>query len=137
MPPTALVQHRCTLQWSKGIAVRALWRWSMRGVALLALVAVVVLLGLHPTASYHPVTGTNYPPVATTSCPSPFDRIYPEPYQVALPGSATASVACSAATNGREHVAGGLAIGAVLLIGLSLLPRRKAMATKQFEPSPV
>ena len=131
---------RRTLQWSKGITVRDWWRWALRGAAVLALVAGGVLLALHPTASYQPASDTGYPPVATTSCLSPFNRL--TGYQATnhlgdLDGpyippqvQRAASAACSAATNDREHIVEALGIGAVLLIGLSFLPRRRVLATK-------
>jgi hypothetical protein len=42
---------------------------------------------------------------------------------------------CSAATNGREHLIDALGIGAVILIGLSFLPRRRPVVTVSVNPS--
>lgn len=118
------------------------WRWALRGVAAVALVAGGVLLALHPTASYQPASGDpGFNPVGIASCASPFNRLTgntpawngPLPYVVSQ-----YLHACGPATNGREHIIEGLGAGAVLLAGLSFLPRRRALATtRRLEPSPV
>jgi hypothetical protein len=126
--------------------VRAWWRWTLRGVAVLALAAGGVLLAVHPSASF-----TNpqilYPlgsGMGTTQCPSPFNRLTGGS-RLLPPGPLSAQrrndarlVACNAVTNDREHIVEALGGGAVLLTGLSFLPRRRALATKRrLEPSPV
>ena len=107
---------------------------------MLALVTGGVLLALHPTASYR--APTLFPlgnsPALTAQCFSPFNRL--SNYQVPqFSGSQrvhqamrAANAACSAATNGCEHIVDALGIGAVLLVGLSFLPRRRAQATERW-----
>jgi hypothetical protein len=127
------------------------WRWTLRGVAVLGLVASGVFLALHPSATFRVV-----PPkvgiiparsvgVAGGKCFSPFNRLidYQLPRTTPPPGedrqiAQAATSACSAATNDREHIVEALGGSAILLVGLSFLPRRRAMATKRrLEPSPV
>jgi hypothetical protein len=128
--------------------VREWWRWALRGVAVLAMAAGGLLLGLHPTATYHPPLSLDNRASQIPSaerCASPFDRIHPEPRALAAsppPGVGLllgpAATACNAATHEREHIVEALGIGAVLLVGLSFLPRRREPATKRaLEPSPV
>lgn len=128
-------------QRSSSRAVRAL-RWTFRGAAAFALVAGGVLLAVHPSASYQPTSGgPGFNPVGIASCASPFNRLTsntpawngPLPYQVSQ-----YLHACNAPTTGREHIVEALGAGAILLVGLSFLPRRRALATKRrLEPSPV
>ena len=104
------------------------WRWALRGAAVLALVAGGVLVALHPVVRVpSPIIFplASYP-APTTQCLSPFDRFTGE---IGILNRHAITV-CSAATNGREHVIDALGIGAVLLVGLSFLPRRRALATK-------
>lgn len=135
--------------------MRSAWRWTLRGVAVLALVAGGVLLGLHPSASYRAPGLAGKANVASL-CWSPFNVLRGEnnfyrngnytglqpwaldPNGPPNPGLAPALAACSAATNGREHVIDALGVGAVLLVGLSFLPRRRALApTRRLQASPV
>jgi hypothetical protein len=116
--------------------VREWWRWTLRGVAVLALVAGGVLVALHPVVRVpSPIIFPlgNYP-APTTQCLSPFDRLTGEIGTL----NRHAITVCSAGTNDREHIAEALGGGAVLLVALSFLPRRRALATKRrLEPSPV
>jgi hypothetical protein len=131
--------------------VREWWRWTLRGVAVLALVAGGVLLLLHPSASYDSPLAVPAHLQLSEQCDSPLNQI--RGTQWSSPASRTSiliptaiyvrlvrvqSAACGSATNGRAYVAEALGIGAVLLLGLSLSPRRRALATKQrLETSPV
>jgi hypothetical protein len=141
--------------------VREWWRWTLRGVAALALAAGGVLLAMHPTVSYQPPffpsADQAIPPNLRVPflCISPFSQLTgarqvapdsPPPNAIGsplLPAAEVAalqavSAACSAATNGREHIVEALGIGAILLVGLSFLPRRREPATKRMlEASPV
>jgi hypothetical protein len=100
---------------------------------VLALVAGGVLLALHPSASYR---------LPAASCASPFNRLTnnmpawngPLPYEVSQ-----YIHACGAATNAREHIVEALGAGAVLLAGLSFLPRRRTLIAnaRWHEPAPV
>jgi hypothetical protein len=118
---------------------------------VLALIAGGVLLALHPSATFRLV-----PPkvgiiparsvgVTSGKCFSPFNRLtdYQLPPQTPPPGvdrqiAQAATAPCSAATNDREHIIEALGIGAVLLVGLSFLPRRRALlTTRRQEPVPV
>jgi hypothetical protein len=126
--------------------MREWWRWTLRGVAALALVAGGVLLALGPTASVvlpGPAPLGAGPLYSLVRCVSPFDRIKGAQLSNGNPHEdaffrRSASVTCSAAINGREHIVEALGGGAILLVGLSFLPRRRAMATKRrLEPSPV
>ena len=113
--------------------MRSVWRWGSRGAAVLALIAGGVLLGLHPTATYHPLLSLDKRASQIPSaerCASPFDRLHPEPRALAAsppPGVGLllgpAATACNAATDNREHIVDALGIGAILLVGLSFLPR--------------
>ena len=58
--------------------MRDWWRWALRGVAVLALVAGGVLLVLHPTVTFRvvPPLGLDAPAHDVTSqCFSPFNRL--------------------------------------------------------------
>ena len=105
---------------------------------MLPLAAGGVLLGLHPSAGFtnpqnvHPLGNG----MAITQCLSPFDRLTGGSWSLP-PGPASVQhvndvrlVACSAVTNDREHIIDALGIGGIVLIGLSFLPRRRALATK-------
>jgi hypothetical protein len=137
-------------------AEREWWRWTLRVVAVLVLVAGGVLLGLHPSASYRAPGLAGKSTVVTSLCWSPFNVLRGEnnfyrngnyaglqpwaldPNGPPNPGLVPALAACGAVTNGHEHASEALGVGAVLLAGLSLLPRRRALATKRsLEPSPV
>jgi hypothetical protein len=111
---------------------------------VLPLACCGVLLALHPTTSYrspilHPLGDFHAP---TALCPNPFNRLAGAP-QFAHENTSSghelwmvASAACSAAADDREHIINAPGIGAVLLVGLSFLPRRRALATeRQLEPS--
>ena len=118
------------------------WRWVLRTSGVLALVAGGVLLALHPSATFRLV-----PPkvgiiparavgVTSGKCFSPFNRLtdYQLPPQTPPPGidrqiAQAATAPCSAATNDREHIVEALGIGAIVLVGLSFIPRRRALAT--------
>jgi hypothetical protein len=155
----------------RGVTVRNWWRWTLRGLALLAFVAAGIFLGLRPVVSSHVrsfrdvLTGVVIVIPAQTvtfSCLSPFDRIQGSSHPVTLSrpqlprmqitGPLTAlgtnnggffnaeplhfaTRVCSAATNGREHLIDALGIGAVILIGLSFLPRRRPVVTVSVNPS--
>jgi hypothetical protein len=109
--------------------VREPWRWVLRGVAVLALVAGGVFLGLYPVVRIPPpivLSAGNHYPAPTTQCLSPFNRVTGEIGVL----NRHAITVCSAATNGQEHIAEALGFGAIVLIGLSFLPRRRALATK-------
>lgn len=108
--------------------MRAWWRWAFRGAAVLAFAAAGVLLALHPSASYPALGGLSAKaPLVTIQCLSPFDRLTGGKMQV-LPMRGMA--ACSAATNARERDVDALGAGGVVLVGLSFLPLRRAMAKK-------
>jgi hypothetical protein len=120
------------------------WRWTMRGVAVLALVACGVVLPLHPSASYRspilfPLESSGVP---TAQCLSPFNRLtgsqqdlQEDPHSTAF--QRAVGSACSPATNARERLVEALGAGAVLLAGLSFLPRRRTPAVRRLEPSTV
>jgi hypothetical protein len=126
--------------------VREWWRWTLRGVAVLALAAGGVLLGLHPSARFNNPQ-IRYPlgnDMSITQCLSPFNRLTGDS-RLLPPGPPSAQrlndarlVACSPVTNSREHIVEALGGGAILLVGVSFLPRRRALVTKRsLEPSPV
>ena len=112
---------------------------------MIGLVAGGVFLALHPIVTVPASDFVSSPaghPYFSIQCSSPFDSLIPGPrhgvqystlaYQRAI------DAACSAATNGRQHIAEALGGGAVILLGLSFLPRRRAPATeRRLEPSPV
>jgi len=120
------------------------WRWALRAVALLALVGAGLQLALHPTP--------HYPPPGSQTihwCLSPFDRlkgetdrnevpffhsVSPAQLQYLLAGVST----CDAATRDQEHAAEALGAIAVVLVGLSLAPRRRrtAASSQNLVPSP-
>ena len=93
------------------------------------------LTDLYPLGTY---------PEPITECLSPFNRLTGDA-SCYSPGPLSAQrrndarqAACGPATNDREHIVEALGIGAVLLAGLSFLPRRRALATgRRLEPSPV
>ena len=80
--------------------MREWWRWTLRGVAVLALVAGGVLVALHPVVRVpSPIIFPlgNYP-APTTQCLSPFDRLTgemallsPRDYGYVAPGPTTAN----------------------------------------------
>lgn len=125
--------------------MRGWWRWTLRGIAILALVGGGVLLALHPNALYYPPHSNLHGYPAT--CLSPFNRLtgtqqftlprYENPPPSVILAVRAEARVCSAATNGREHIVDLLGIGAVVLVGLSFLPRRRHVATTALEPSPV
>jgi hypothetical protein len=145
MPRDTAMRAPVHLRWSREVTVRDWWRWTLRGVAVLALVAGGVLLGLHPTASYR-LHGNRL--ALSAQCVSPFDRLRGEPVSPilvdsippasAIPNMRAVSAACSSAIAGREHIVEALGGSAALLVALSFLPRRRALATKRsLEPSRV
>jgi hypothetical protein len=111
---------------------------------VLALVAGGVLLALHPSATFRVVPPFDAHPFrATSECFSPFNRVTdyqgPNNKGAVLPYFARPQdAACSSATTSREHVIDALGVGAVLIVGVSFLPRRRTLATKRsLEASPV
>lgn len=122
--------------------MRHAWRWTLRGVAVLALVAGGVLLALHPSANWSVTDTSISPDTATFQCLSPFNRLTSEKQLAVLspPGALSRVVQglCANATNGREHAVEALGAGTILLVGLSFVPRRRALATERSpETSPV
>jgi hypothetical protein len=118
---------------------------------VLSLIAGGALLVQHPSANYPVETASvlaepgqpTQHPTGLASCLSPFNRLTGGKIQVSsLLGSSpppallqpvlVARAACSGATNGREHAVEALAVGGVILAGLSFLPRRRALARSGF-----
>ena len=109
--------------------MREWWRWALRGVAVLALVAGGILLTLHPTATYQAPGQTQSRTILQTNwCVSPFERLTGNNLTMSsflARGAANPEVsvglatlaACNAATNDREHTSEALGIGAILLSG--------------------
>ena len=101
----------------------------------------VVLCIAHPIAGYH--VPEYFPPVLRATCLSPFNRLTGE-QQVKLPRSehqppdsmsGVRARACSGATNRREHTVDALGLCAVIVIGLSFLPRRRPVVTVSVDSS--
>ena len=117
------------------------WRLILRGLAVAAVVWAGVLCIAQPIANYH--VPTYMPPVLRATCLSPFNRLTGEqefkvPRFVKQPPYSMPEVrarACSSATNKREHTVDALGVGAVILIGLSFLPRRRPVVTVSVNPS--
>ena len=132
------------------------WRWALRAASVLAFAGAVLLLTLHPSATYTwPLVGTE----TANGCFSPYDRlVHPEsdnfevpvlfpswqysPANVVpwkqVPHMVAAVSACHGATNGREHDVGALGAAALVLVALSLAPRRRGASTssrQQLAPS--
>ena len=134
--------------------------------SLLTLVVGGVVLALNRTVSYHPPyvapsgihSAFAIPPEPRVRflCISPFSQLTGVQQQFSGPATSPSaftgqlavapgdpqpkavSAACGAAPTGSEHIAEALGAGAVLLVGLSFLPRRREPATKRaLEPSPV
>jgi hypothetical protein len=155
----------------RGVTVRNWWRWTLRGLAVVALVAAGIFFGLRPVVSSHVrgfrevLTGVVIVIPAQTitlSCPSPFDRVQGSSHPVTLSHSQLrqmkftgplkalgsngggffntepphfATMTCGTATNGREHLIDALGMGAIILVGLSFLPRRRPVVTIPVNPS--
>lgn len=112
------------------------WRWILRGLAVVTLVIGGVLL-------FQPVTGSN--PSTELSCPTPFFQLlgqapsghfHPPAMKVAFAnGYADPVAACKSAASDREHIIEALGIGAVVLVGLTFLPRRRPVVTVPVNPS--
>jgi len=128
----------------RGVTVRNWWRWTLRGLAMAAAVGGMVLLALHPSARYY-VPNSSPRVSSTATCLSPFNRLTGaqqfklprferQPPELILRMRAVIRV-CGAATNGREHIVDALGIGAVILVGLSFLPRRRPVVTVSVDPS--
>ncbi len=112
------------------------WRWTLRGLAVVALVVGAVLL-------FQPVSGLNGPSTSL-SCPTPFwqilgqapsGRFSPPPSRAIAfaKGSADPVAACRSAASDREHVIEALGAGAVVLVGVSFLRRRRRMTRAPVE----
>ena len=121
------------------------WRWTLRGLAVVALIIAGVLLALHPIVAVRVGNSTSLASgaVSNVSCYSPFNRLTGVPHPSTHPPMTRHSLllmpwavpACRVATIGREHIVDALGIGAVILIGLSFLPRRRPVVTISVDPS--
>lgn len=138
---------------AKKVTVGSGWRWTLRGLALVALVISGVLLTLRliPSSTF-PLKGSKEAVIAT--CLSPFDQIQGRalsellsprpgpPYNAAwfMTGPITVwsrreVTRCAQAASDREYIIEALGIGAIILIGLSFLPRRRPVVTVPVNPS--
>lgn len=123
--------------------MRVWWRWTSRGIAIIALVVGGVLLALHPVARYdqYPPATKTISPALRLTCLSPFDRLTGTTLDyhgvIERLSPTILQAACAAATDERERVVDALGIGAVVFAGLSFLPRRRELATVRLEPSAV
>ena len=115
-------------------------RWTLRFVAVVALVAAGVVLALHPVVNVPTRPDILIPPNESVrtiwrsvSCISPLERfVHPrEPADVNLPAwsagfwSPESFPACSAATNGRVRLVESLGAGGLVVLSLSFLPYRR------------
>jgi hypothetical protein len=131
---------------AKEVTVRNWWRWTLRGLAMVALIISGVLLALHPGVAVRVGNSTSLASgtLSNVSCHSPFNRLtglrhqfytgppIPKKNPLLAPWAVPA---CSSATNGREHIVEALGIGAIILIGLSFLPRRRPVVIVPVNPS--
>jgi len=124
--------------------MRGWWRWAVRGLAATVDVVGLVVLNLHPTVvvklggSRSVASGTVSK--VDVSCYSPLNTIQPHPFYHGPPLKNPLLFpwmvpGCRAATIRREHMVDALGIGVVVLVGLSLLPRRRVLATARLEHS--
>jgi hypothetical protein len=107
---------------------------------MVALVVGGVLLALHPSVHYYLPSLSNPSPEAFVIeiCPARSTASWAAQRlrsTLRLPTLQAAPAACSAATNGREHALEALGLGAVILVGLSFLPRRRPVVTIPVNPS--
>jgi hypothetical protein len=98
----------------------------------------VVALVVGPVLLFQPI------PSSTLSCPTAFWQVLGQtPSGTFHPPRAIASAkrygdpvaACKSAASDREHIIEALGIGAVVLVGLSFLPRRRPVVTVSVDPS--
>jgi hypothetical protein len=112
-------------------------------MAVAALVITGVLLVLHPSTAFGLGNATSLASQSfpIESCYSPFNRLTGDSTpSFDVPGIPAAALKameaqCSGPTNGREHIVDALGIGAVILIGLSFLPRRRPVMTVPVNPA--
>ena len=117
------------------------WRWVLRGLAVVALVVGAVLLFAEPTASETlRVPGSTNP--VTVGCSSPFEQFQGNVFWTSQPlqpttetGPDTYALRCESAASDREHIIEALGAGAVILVGLSFLGRRRPVVTVPVNPS--
>lgn len=119
---------------TRKVAMSAWWRWAMRGLAALALIAVGILLFAQPLAH----ESLHFPDSDKTviiGCSSPFDQIQAkvlwfssdlQPFTESSPD--TYLPRCEADASGREHIIEALSTGAIVLIALSFLRRRRRLS---------
>lgn len=114
------------------------WQRALRWFAALAVAGGVVLYLLHPHISYEGKTASGKPHQYSGQCISPWNS-WSEHYDArAKPGTIAAQnqnvgdQACQTAIQGRDHEAWTLGAAAVLLVGISCLPRaRESYAQRQ------
>ena len=127
---------------TRKVTVRHWWRWVLRGLVVTALVVGVVLLPLHPSTAFGLGDATSLASGSfpVESCYSPFNRLTGDSTpSFDVPGIPAATLKameaqCSGPTNEREHIVEALGIGAVILIGLSFLPRRRPVVIVPVNP---
>ena len=121
--------------------MRNWWRWTLRGMAVVALVIGGVLLFIQPIAN-ETLHIPGYNKVVTVGCSSPFEQFQGKVLQtpslqpiaeIAAPD--TYPSRCKGAASDREHIIEALGIGAVILIALSFWRRRRPVVIVPVNPS--
>ncbi len=120
------------------------WCWVLRGLAVVALVVGAVLLFTQPIPNTSSrVTGDSHE-IVTFGCLSPFEQIrgrtlsvtgYPTPLVEAAGTDDNFVVECKSAASDHEHIVEALGAGAVILVGLSFLGRRRPVVIVPVNPS--
>jgi hypothetical protein len=127
--------------------VKHWWRWTLRGIALLALVGSGVLVASYRVGSFSSVVVDHIPrqvvlgvvvpaETVTIRCPSAYDRAHGKTQisvvSVRPPNpSVSLFVSCNPVTEDYNDAALGLGGGAVVLAGLSFFRRRRPLSPAQ------
>ena len=130
--------------------MRNWWRWTLRGLAMVALIISGVLLALHPGVAVRvgPIANENVhvpgsTEVLTFGCSTPFQQFQGNPLWITgsptPPGPVASSdtylLKCDRAGTEREHIIEALGTGAVILIVLSFWRQRRPVMTVPVNPA--